>query len=439
MESPPPCELRGRKILLVAHDFPPIRSPQAIRATFLCKGLLAAGARVFVLSRDGVPVRSLPSELSDRTHHIHLTRCSPGIFETLVARIAHRRPLVPAIGRNSTDSPARPVELNWKGRWVGRLRRALGWIHFPDDRSAWVPAARRWLNNEAPRLGIEAAILMHEPTAGVRLWRDVDALGIPWGVDLADPVLAPYTRPHWRKRALRLEGELLRHARAVSVTNAGTAKLLAERHGRHAAEFHVLPQGHALGEPGRGSSSSDLVLVYTGRFYRFRPASALIDAVIRSHGVQLRIAGPELPPEIIEGGRRCPDKIKLLGDLDHEQALRAQLDADVLLSVGNRGTPQMPGKVIEYFGAARPILHLSNDAKDPIPDLLASLRRGLSCPNEVPHIMAVLEGLAALKRTGALDAEFDLRPEVVESYSWTRVGQRFARIVADMLPPRGTD
>lgn len=67
MERPPSGELHGRRILLVAHDFPPVRSPQAIRATFLCKGLLDAGAVVFVLSRGGLPSAPLPPALS---HHL---------------------------------------------------------------------------------------------------------------------------------------------------------------------------------------------------------------------------------------------------------------------------------------------------------------------------------------------------------------------------------
>lgn len=435
MERPPSGELHGRRILLVAHDFPPVRSPQAIRATFLCKGLLDAGAVVFVLSRGGLPSAPLPPALSHHLAALTVHQCSPGLFESLIAKVAHRHDHTPSGPKAATQTPVGPPTLNWKGRSVRYLRHALGWLHFPDERSAWIPAARRWLRERAPSLHIDAAVLMHEPAAGVRLWPDVDSLGIPWGVDLADPILAPYTRRHWQRRARRLEADVLRHARMVSVTNRETATLLEARHGGGNAPIHVLPQGHVQGEAGKGAPSTDLILVYTGRFYRFRPADALVYAVMRSEGVRLRIAGPELPDEVIDAARRRPDKIQLLGELGHDQSLLAQREADVLVSVGNQGTVQTPGKVIEYFGASRPILHLVADDGDPIPALLTSLRRGVGCSNTVPEVMAVLERLSALKQAGALDAGFDLRRAAVEDYSWHRIGERFAGLVAGMCRP----
>lgn len=439
MERSPPGRLDRRRILLVAHDFPPVRSPQAIRATFLCKGLLDAGADVVVLSRSGVADEPLPPVLSYSTSVLTVHRCSPGLFEAIVSKIVHRRRPAPTLVATPPTAPIGPMSLNWKGRWVGRIRRALGWLHFPDERSAWVPAARRWLTDRAPALGIDAAVLMHEPAAGVRLWKDVEALSIPWWVDLADPVLAPYTRRHWRNRAFRLEGELVRHAGGVSVTNGETAILLANRHGVEASSFHVLPQGYLEAQTSKGTTSPDLLLAYTGRFYRFRPASALVEAVLHSEGVRLRIAGPELPADVIDAARCRPDKIQLLGELSHDQALQAQCDADVLVSVGNRGTAQTPGKVIEYFGASRPILHLASDNSDPIPALLASLRRGVSCANESADVMAVLERLASLKRAGILHSGFDLRPETVKDYAWPTIGQRFAGLIASMLQSRGNN
>lgn len=434
MGRPPSGELQGRRILLVAHDFPPVRSPQSIRATYLCMGLLTAGAEVCVLSRSGVAGQPLPASLSEHLDHLSVHRCSPGLFESLVAKFSNRH-RAPAPTPAAPFAPVGPAVLNWKGRGVKRVRHALGWLHFPDERSAWVPAARRWLRERAGSLRIDAAILMHEPAAGVRLWTEVDALGIPWGVDLADPVLAPYTRRHWRNRARRLEADLVRNARMVSVTNEETARMLEERHCRGKAGFNVLPQGYVESGEGQGTPSVNLVLVYTGRFYRFRPPNALIAAVLKIDGIQLRIAGPELPAEVIDAARHQPDRIQLLGGLEHEQTLLAQREADVLVSVGNQGTPQTPGKVIEYFGASRPILHLAGDGSDPIPALLASLRRGVGCANTVPEVSAALERLSMLKRSGILDSEFDLRANAVAEYSWRRIGEQFAGLVATMLRP----
>jgi len=339
----------------------------------------------------------------------------------------------------TSDAPAAPAQLNWKGRTIKRFRRALGAFYFPDERSAWVPHAARWIASGGRELEFDAALLMHEPAAGVRLWKDVDALGIPWGVDLADPVLAPYTRWHWRTLALRLENELVRKARVISVTNAETASVLSRRHDAKNAAFEVIPQGYVEGESGEGArSTSNLTLVYTGRLYAFRTATALLEAIARCEGVTLKIAGPELPADVLECANAFPDKIQILGELSHEKSIETQKRADVLVSIGNRDSVQTPGKVIEYFGAHRPLLHIAGDSKDPIPNLLATLNRGVCCPNEAPKIMALLEQLQSMKRQGKLDSQFDLRGESVESFSWTSVGKQVAELVERLVESKST-
>lgn len=422
--------------MIVAHDFPPVRSPQAIRATYFCKGLIDAGASVEVLTRSGTTGRAWQARAGE-SNALTIHRCSPGPFEQLIASIANRKPMATAMPAPAPalhlETPRGPFRLNWKGQLVAIARRTMDLIHFPDGRSAWVPAARAWLRNAAKQRSIDAAVLMHEPAAGVLLWEDVDALGIPWAVDLADPVLAPYTRLHWRKRALRLERDLVTHCHAASVTNAGTAELLARRHGLTHHDFRILPQGFVEYVPGNGAPQSELVLLYTGRFYGFRPAEPLIDAVIHAPGVQLHVAGPELPGCVIKASVRHPDRIRIIGEVSHEEGIRLQRMADVLVSVGNVGTAQTPGKVIEYFGAGRPILHLCNDASDPIPSLLSELRRGLACKAAKPDIVAQLSRLSSLKQAGTLDSNFDLRLQPVDAYSWAAIGQRLAGVVAGMI------
>lgn len=430
--------LAGRTILVVAHDFPPVRSPQSIRATYLCRALLDAGARVVVLTRSGLGSTALPPALSEYEDALSIHRCSPGLFERSIALVAHRRAASeasPGSANADLDVSGGPARLNWKGRLVALARRTLDHAHFPDGRSAWAPAARAWLRTHAGATNLDAALLMHEPAASLLLWRDVDALGIPWAVDLADPVLAPYTRPHWRRRAARLEKDVLTHCRAAFVTNHGTAALLAERHALQPDDFHVLPQGFIESPPSPGSPKSELVLLYTGRFYAFRPHAPLVEAVLRTEGVQLHVAGPELPDSLVEASLEHPAKIHIIGEVSHEQAGKLQGLADVLVSIGNRGTAQTPGKVVEYFGARRPILHLCNDEADPIPELLAALNRGVACPATTIETMERLSRLRALKQAGLLDSGFDLRIEPVADYSWRAIGQRLADALAGIMTP----
>lgn len=435
----PASRLAGRTVLVVAHDFPPISSPQAIRATFFCQALVSAGAVVHVLTRSGVVERPLPSVLHGRGSSIVVQRCSPGTFENAIAWLARRRERRAPVKPQAIEVPAAPAQLNWKGRAVKRLRHALGALYFPDERSAWVPHAARWIASVGRELQFDAALLMHEPAAGVRLWKDVDSLGIPWGVDLADPVLAPYTRRHWRRLALRLESDLVGKSRIISVTNAETASVLARRHDAINAVFKVIPQGYVEGTPGEGArDTANLVLLYTGRFYAFRTATALLEAIGRCEGVTLKIAGPELPSEVLESAKAFPEKIQILGELPHEKSIEAQKRADVLVSIGNRGSVQTPGKVIEYFGAHRPLLHIAGDSKDPIPTLLATLNRGMCCPNDASSIATLLEHLQSMKRQGRLDSQFDLRGETVAGFSWTSVGKHVVELVERLAESKGS-
>ena len=68
----------------------------------------------------------------------------------------------------------------------------------------------------------------------------------------------------------------------------------------------VLPQGFtpmpAVPMPG----GDTLRLVYTGRFYPFRDPAALLEAVAATPGVELVIAGPEMPEAVLAAGARHP-------------------------------------------------------------------------------------------------------------------------------------
>jgi len=423
--------LRGRTVLVVSHDFPPVRSPQAIRAMAFATRLAGEAARVVVLTRSapsGLATPPLPA-------NIDVVRASPGWLEDRIDRLSARRrhqapPPVDAVDAPAAGSGAAPAVLNWRGRAISRLRRLIDLACFPDGRALWAADARRKLAAICDAGRPDVALVMHEPAACLLLGPALTARGLPWLADLADPVLAPYTRWHWRGRARRLEAAALREAAAASVTNPATARLLAARHGLDPAHFTVLPQGYAdLGAapPGAGER---LRLVYTGRFYPFRDPGALLAAVQATADVELVIAGPEMPEAVVDAAAARPDAVRIAGDLGHHDALDLQRSADVLVSVGNAGTAQAPGKVQEYFGASRPLLHLFHDDEDPARRLVADTRRGLACPARHEDVAAALRELLALKRAGALATHFDLGPEAVADYHWDRIAARLAALLA---------
>lgn len=410
---------------MVAHDFPPVRSPQAIRALAFARRLAAGAVEVHVLTRTGLPGFDEPALPAN----VRVHRASPGAFESLLDRLAARRAAA-SPPDDAGDGFAGPSALNWKGRCVALARRVIDQLRFPDGRVAWVPAARRELAALCGAARPDVALLMHEPAAGLLLADELTAAGVPWLADLADPVLAPYTPPQFRRAAARLEARVMASAAAVAVTNAATADLLAERHGIARDAIEVLPQGFGDAAVAPMPAGDGLQLVYAGRFYSFRDPGALLAAVVATPGVRLVLAGPEMPAAVQAAARAHPEAIVLAGELSHEATLALQTRADVLVGVGNAGTAQSPGKLHEYFGAARPILHVVHDGADPAPALLARTRRGLSVAAEPAAIAAALQTLLQAKRTGGLAARFDLGHEAVADFHWDAISDRLAARLA---------
>jgi glycosyltransferase involved in cell wall biosynthesis len=426
--------LKECTVLVISHDFPPARSPQAIRAMAFTRHLAAEAALVVVLTRTRPPGFAEPSLPAN----VRVQRASPGWLEERIDGLVARRRRceiddeAPPAAEGAMN--ASPSSLNWKGRIIASVRRTMDALFFPDGRAMWVRDAGRSLDELCAAQRPDVALVMHEPAASLLVGRRLGRAGVPWLADLADPVLAPYTPWHWRGRAARLEAAVLRESSAISATNTATVALLAQRHGTLKRPFALLPQGFkpqpAVAMPG----GDTLRLVYTGRFYPFRDPAPLLEAVTTTPGVELLIAGPQMPDAVLAAALRHPEAIILAGELGHRDALALQMTADVLVSVGNTGTAQTPGKVQEYFGASRPLLHVFHDAGDPAPGLVQSARRGLACAARADAVASRLRELLELKRRGALAARFDLTADAVAEYRWEAIAGRLAALLASLVP-----
>jgi glycosyltransferase involved in cell wall biosynthesis len=342
--------------------------------------------------------------------------------------------MVGAVGAASDGE--QPAKLNWRGTAARFLRKASDALVFADGRSLWVPAARRIGAQLMSQLRPDVVMAMHEPAGSLQVVRTILPEFIPFLADLADPVLASYTPWHWRRRALALEAWAMARADEVTVTDMRTANLLEERHGPRARPTTLLTQGFVAAprvDVMPKGAARTLRLVYTGRLYPFRPIEPLLTAMGRVDGVELHIAGPELPPSVHAAAASSGGRVRIAGDLDHAQALALQSSADVLLGIGNAGLPQIPGKVFEYFGCQAPILYLYADPSDPVPDLIEDLGRGIACPHDPDAIAAALEAMLLARRAGQPALGFDLDPERVRAYEWSEISGRLADVISGMV------
>lgn len=409
------------RILLFAYEFAPVASAQSLRWHYLTRELVRSGFEVDVVT---ARLEGLAGVAPFGHPGLRVVRTFPGPVVGLSRRVAMARYADGFGGNFSGDDPLR--------RFHRAGRRLLDHVIAPDVRTEWFPfawtAARRLLRSRR----YDAVISSHEPGVDLLLGLRVKGrLGLPWVVDLADPLVAPYT-PRWRRVLDEgLERRVCRRADAVLVTNPVLRARLCRRHRLAEDKVHLVCQGFdprpADVPPER---FRDLFqLVFTGTLYPFfREPGALLEAVRRLPDVHLAAAGDVGP--FVEAFRRLAPRVTLLGKVSHEECLRLQRRAAVLVNVGNRQADQVPGKIYEYLGAGRPILHLSAGGRDPAAELLRRTGRGISVPAEPAAVEAALASLLEAFRSGGLRRSFDPQDERVREYSWPHLARHVGRILA---------
>ena len=425
------------RILLVAYEFPPGHSPRALRWRYLVRELVLLGHEVHVLAPDigelGVAFPSAPGI-------VHFHRVFAGPMAALVSRLAgksRRKHGDQAPGSREAPMEAAP-RLNWKGRLVGWLKACVGAVLFPDARAEWTPWATAALKRLLVSLPPDVVVTSHEPASTLPLGRLARRLGFPWVADLGDPICAPYTPRRWRGRARALEVAVTAEADLVLVPNDAARDLLTARYSLAPGRCAVLSQGYddrrspmQTGTPSATVVPGQLELLYTGRLYPFRDPTNLIHVLGASHGVRLTLVLGDPPPQGALDSNDLQGKLRILGPLPHEQVLALQDQADVLVSLGNRGMPsQVPGKLFEYLGVRKPILHIHAGADDAATPILDGAGRGWSCPDNASAIATVLDRLREQKSAGQLMAGLQLSP--VPAYALSVLGQRLSDLLTEI-------
>lgn len=395
------------RILLIAYEFPPSASPQSLRWAYFCRELANLGHDVHVLTIDlGGHTPGLPDLPASVT--IHRTFAGPfrGLF-------AARRKLRARQQSNTATAADRTMPISrhgWKRRLSDQIQSLLAAILFPDARGEWLPWGHARLRYLLKSLTPDIVISSHEPATTLQLGLLAKRQGYRWIADIGDPVLAGYTPKHWQHRAGQLEATVCREADQLIVTTETARTLLISRH-KQIAPVSVISQG--FDQHFTADTTSPLALpwdqiefLYTGSLYRFRRIDALLDALEKIPNARLNIASITLPESLITWMQQHPNKIRLLGFLPHRVALQLQRKAHVLINIANDDPEQIPGKIYEYLGAKRPILHIGS-THDAISLLLQRTQRGWSCANDAEAITHTLQQILPRLPLGLPDCETD--------------------------------
>lgn len=418
------------KLLLVSWYFPPSNTIAAVRIGKLAKHLAAQGHELRVLTAAEPPYpSSLPVEidesfirrspwwdidaLPDKLLGLFRAKGAPQAKAGAPAQSQAQAPTAPA-----EASPAPPAGLKAGLKALrGRLSTFYQLLlNFPDQRIGWTPGARRagleilsaWRPDGIFASGPPFTTLL----VGYLLSR---ASGLPLVVEFRDRWSEdPYYPPPWWRRKLNawLETRIVNHAVGITTVSEPWAVRFRERfdkpvsviaNGFDAEDFH--------GETGPGWPDPKVLrILYTGGIYPgYRDPSPLFAALGGAPQLRGRVevhfygSDPQIITELAEA-HGVADCVKLHGRVTHAEALRLQMEADVLLLMqwdDPREQGNVPGKFAEYLGARRPILVLGYDGG--VPATFVRQRAAGAASTDPGTLARQLEAwLAAKERDGRL-------------------------------------
>jgi hypothetical protein len=144
------------------------------------------------------------------------------------------------------------------------------------------------------------------------------------------------------------------------------------------------------------------------------------------------VVAPEVAPELLSYAPRSMGRIVFTGEQPHAQVLAWQRDCDVLVNIGNALPAQMPGKLVEYLGSGKPILHCQATEDDPAVALLQQWRCGWACRNESTSLQVLLGQLVTSPQRIVDMAAGDA--EAIAGQGWSQLGAKllahFEQLVA---------
>ncbi|MCF6353731.1 MAG: glycosyltransferase [Candidatus Polarisedimenticolaceae bacterium] len=389
-----------KTILIIAGEFPPIKTIGRIRSVKFAEHLTQLGWKVIVLTvepRKDSPIyiSSLEAEVPEG---VEVYRAPwPDIESETIDRIkrllGYKSPTVQADASPVAASPE-------SGRPSGNHPRASifdlplcaykyllrNWVNIPDDYRSWSRQALPLAKQICTEQQIDVVYTTLPPFSAARIGYQLQKeLGIPWVVDYRDlwygDVLREWINPLRERLELALERRYMKHANIIiGVSEQKTAFLKQLLKGTQ-ARFDTLTNGYDpeiytpyLDAPRAVNDTIDFV--FTGRLFKNRRGYAFAEALGQlaqeqpniKDKVRVHILGG-VSPEIQQRYDEILTQYEINniylfpGDVPYDQAMRTQVNADYLLLIVDTGKTSdgvIPGKLFEYIAARRPIFALAD-------------------------------------------------------------------------------
>lgn len=329
------------------------------------------------------------------------------------------------------------------------------WNKSPDHYTAWKPAALRAVTDYArshryrPDALVTFAQPMSDHLVGLELKR---RYAVPWVAHFSDPwvgnAFSHYNHDFLtRRRNLSLEGQVVAAADRLVFTSQETIELVLSKYpAAWKDKARVLPQCFDTAlfpEPAAGRDASSTIIRYTGEFYGRRTPNPLIRALsslASSHpallaGVRFELIGDVEPGLVIDAALESlpAGLVSFKPTVNYRESLQLMSSADGLLIIDAPAEESvfLPSKLIEYVGAARPILGLT--PKGAAATLIKQLGGWAADPSDVAAMAAALEIFLVFLHRHRDERRAWGEPEVRKAYEAPTVAATFEEIVGEAL------
>lgn len=392
-----------KKVLFIAYIFPPLARAGVHRSVRFARYLPELGWDLTVLTPaeryypehspiDRDLVRKIPETVT-----IAATPVFYGVSnlfrlkDTLRGRTASPTPgrKVPQVTPKSTTGTAQANQApaSKAARQRGPVQKGKDFIYdlftIPDKDVNWLPhAVARGLQLHRQEK-FDLIYSTAPPFTDHLIARILKKMtGLPWVADFRDP----WARAPWKaeilgdslrgKAATKLERQFVHAADRVILNTEWIRKDFVDYYGPELGrKFSVITNGfdpqdfegiHSAAPP---RAQNKLVITHTGALYRKRNPQNFFTAcehLITKHGVapdelELRFVGT-VAPELYSSfacGEALRQVIQVMPPVSHQEALRYQLESDVLLILQPGTSMSVPGKIFEYIGMRKTIVAIT--------------------------------------------------------------------------------
>jgi glycosyltransferase involved in cell wall biosynthesis len=365
-----------RRVLIVAHNFPPLASGGVHRPVKFARYLRELGWEVEVLSVKNIRYHAYDPSLTEELAGVRVHRA--GSLEPMrLVWLSGWRPPPPLPAVNSFADLEEAAVRNVAKAVPAAARaytKVTRHIFQPDDQIFWVPFAAARAAQLVEERPFDVVLTTSPPESchlvGLALKK---IAGARWVADFRDAWsthhlkrgLAFYNKyigkilEKWVVRAadgvVANTEELARHFRAVGGPGL---RVLTLRNGFDPADW---------GEPQAKVNSEDYVVVHNGSFRGGRRARPLLEGFAEARArdadfaarAKLYLLGINRADDLRAAEELAlADVVYHVGYLRHADAVRACQGADllVLAMAAEEGPALVPGKLYEYLGVGRPIL-----------------------------------------------------------------------------------